>query len=190
MQIEVEQEETMAPPTLEDAIAQHNVSVLTGARAMQDQRKRTPVVRAHAHAQPVKAKKRKTNKRSREEADRCPIRSPTNQLASTTSSQPLPLPQMQMQQAAPMPLTAIQTLGTCLIGGSMDQAGVRDVLERLSMSSASSSVEVNVEAKKMEMADLFQYKITSAVNVNRNQSALVPFLHTEFNGVKASVYNK
>jgi hypothetical protein len=28
------------------------------------------------------------------------------------------------------------------------------------------------------------------VNVNRNQSALVPFLHTEFNGVKASVYNK
>jgi hypothetical protein len=82
------------------------------------------------------------------------------------------------------------------------------------MSSASSSVEVNVEAKKMEMADLFQYKvcttrpiprdlvdhqpinqptneqITSAVNVNRNQSALVPFLHTEFNGVKASVYNK
>jgi hypothetical protein len=33
-------------------------------------------------------------------------------------------------------------------------------------------------------------QITSAVNVNRNQSALVPFLHTEFNGVKASVYNK
>ncbi len=28
------------------------------------------------------------------------------------------------------------------------------------------------------------------MNVNRNQSALVPFLHTEFNGVKASVYNK
>ena len=33
-------------------------------------------------------------------------------------------------------------------------------------------------------------QITNAVNVNRNQSALVPFLHTEFNGVKASVYNK
>jgi hypothetical protein len=33
-------------------------------------------------------------------------------------------------------------------------------------------------------------QITSAVNVNRNQSALVPFLHTEFNGVKASIYNK
>ena len=33
-------------------------------------------------------------------------------------------------------------------------------------------------------------QITSAVNVTRNQSALVPFLHTEFNGVKASVYNK
>jgi hypothetical protein len=128
---------------------------------------------------------------SREEADRCPIRSPSNQLASTTSSQPLPLPQMHMQQAAPMPLTAVQTLGTCLIGGSMNQAGVMEFLERyasalpkaqqpqctswspvgavhanpwmvelrLSMSSASSSVEVNVEAKKMEMADLFQYKV-------------------------------
>jgi hypothetical protein len=33
-------------------------------------------------------------------------------------------------------------------------------------------------------------QITNAVNVNRNQSALVPFLHTEFHGVKASVYNK
>ena len=30
---------------------------------------------------------------------------------------------------------------------------------RFSRSSASSSVEVNSEAKKMEMADLFQYKV-------------------------------
>jgi len=42
----------------------------------------------------------------------------------------------------------------------------------------------------MAMADMFQYKITNAVNVNRNQSALVPFLSAEFKGSKVAVFNK
>jgi hypothetical protein len=46
------------------------------------------------------------------------------------------------------------------------------------MSAASSSVEVNVEAKKMEMADLFQYKVrtnptspASACDANTSRDA-------------------
>jgi hypothetical protein len=36
-QIEVEQEETLAPPTLEDAVAQHDLSALSEATATRDE---------------------------------------------------------------------------------------------------------------------------------------------------------
>ncbi len=37
VQIEVEQEETLAPPTLEDAVAQHDLSALSEATATRDE---------------------------------------------------------------------------------------------------------------------------------------------------------
>ncbi|ELR12919.1 uncharacterized protein ACA1_095690 [Acanthamoeba castellanii str. Neff] len=175
-QIEVEQEETLAPPTLEDAVAQHDVSALVEATATKDERKPMPIMRA-------KAEKEKCKKKMKSAA-----------------------PMMKMQcAAAPMASRARQSrremapeaeIEHCYDDDDDDEEGgyggtsPAPPPEEFSRTTASSSVEVNSEAKKMEMADLFQYKITSAVNVNRNQSALVPFLHTEFHGVKASVYNK
>jgi hypothetical protein len=49
---------------------------------------------------------------------------------------------------------------------------------------------VPVQTRTAEVGDLFQYEISNAVTVKRNQSALVPILQRPFAGQRVAVYNR
>lgn len=49
---------------------------------------------------------------------------------------------------------------------------------------------VPVQTHTAEVGDLFQYEITNAITVKRNQSALVPILQEPFEGERVAVYNR
>jgi len=49
---------------------------------------------------------------------------------------------------------------------------------------------VPVQTRTVGVGDLFQYQITNAVSVKRNQSALVPILHAGLDGRRVAVYNR
>lgn len=52
------------------------------------------------------------------------------------------------------------------------------------------AASVPVQTRTVEVGDLFQYEIKNPVTVNRNQSALVPILQSDFEGKKVAVYNE
>ena len=47
----------------------------------------------------------------------------------------------------------------------------------------------NVQTRTVEVGDLFHYEIENPITVKRGQSALVPILHTPFDGKRVAVYN-
>ena len=55
--------------------------------------------------------------------------------------------------------------------------------------SAARERSVQVQTRTVEVGDLFQYEISNPVSVKRNQSALVPILHTGLEGRRVAVYN-
>lgn len=48
---------------------------------------------------------------------------------------------------------------------------------------------IQVQTRTVEVGDQFQYQISNPVTVKRNQSALVPILHTDLEGRRVAVYN-
>jgi hypothetical protein len=55
--------------------------------------------------------------------------------------------------------------------------------------SAARERSVQVQTRTVEVGDQFQYRIGNPVTVKRNQSALVPILHTSLEGRRVAIYN-
>lgn len=64
-----------------------------------------------------------------------------------------------------------------------------DIDDTLSSRHAARERSVQVQTRTVEVGDLFQYEITNAVSVKRNQSALVPILQADMQGRRVAVYN-
>jgi len=78
-------------------------------------------------------------------------------------------------------LAAMET-GSMNVGGMIGDLAAED-------RSAARERSIQVQTRTVEVGDQFQYEISNPVSVKRNQSALVPILHTELEGRRVAVYN-
>lgn len=69
---------------------------------------------------------------------------------------------------------------------------VNTMMVQTSLSNVLMSEEggVKTAATGSEFGDLFEYKITDPVTVNRNRSALIPIVQTKMDGERISIYNE
>jgi hypothetical protein len=79
--------------------------------------------------------------------------------------------------------------GAAILEGADDVLGAAET-EDWSARSAARERSIPVQTRTVEVGDLFQYQITNAVSVKRNQSALVPILHAALDGRRVAVYNR
>jgi len=84
--------------------------------------------------------------------------------------------------SARRPMGAARNLAAAEVGGMIGDLSAET-------RSAARERSVQVQTRTVEVGDLFQYEIGNPVSVKRNQSALVPILHTGLEGRRVAVYN-